>query len=97
MRLDTFQAGEVIVRFGISQTSLLGTIKVITPISQITFYIILADILFLFCLRDINRLRVKFDNLDNVFIQGKLRTPIVRAYGHPWMLLDLLKSLIYTS
>ena len=42
-------------------------------------------------------LRVKLDNLENVLIQGEKYIPIIRAYGHPWMLLDKNKTLAYFS
>lgn len=33
-------------------------------------------------------INVKFNNLANVLIQGKKIVPIVRKWGHPWMLLN---------
>ncbi|EED17240.1 hypothetical protein TSTA_022940 [Talaromyces stipitatus ATCC 10500] len=43
---------------------------------------------FLFCLKDMNRLRVKFNNLTNEMIQGDLIVPVIRKRGHPWFFLD---------
>jgi hypothetical protein len=68
VRLDKSRAGEANITFGIGQTSSLGTVNVGTPVGQITFHVVPADVLFLFCLADIDRLRVKFDNLENVII-----------------------------
>ena len=42
---------------------------------------------FLFCLQDMDRMGVKLENLANVLIQGEKVVPIVRKWGHPWMLL----------
>ena len=97
VRLDKSRAGEANITFGIGQTSSLGTVDVSTPVGQITFHVVPADVPFLFCLADIDRLRVKFDNLDNIVIQGNQKTPVVRAFGHPWLLLDPLQSLVHTS
>ena len=69
VKLNKLRAGEANITFGIGQTSSLRTVDVSTPVGQITFHVVPADIPFLFCLADIDRLRVKFDNLDNVVIQ----------------------------
>jgi len=39
-----------------------------TLINIITFYMLNSNILFLLFLNDINKLKVKFDNLKNIFI-----------------------------
>jgi hypothetical protein len=46
----------------------LGIIKVPTPLSIITFYILLVNMLFLFCIQDIDKMGVKLDNLVNILI-----------------------------
>ena len=43
---------------------------------------------FLLCLQDMDVLRVKFDNLRNVLIQGDNIFPVVRKWGYPWILLQ---------
>ncbi|TIC89476.1 hypothetical protein CH35J_012862 [Colletotrichum higginsianum] len=35
-----------------------------------------------------DRLKIQFDNLDDVLRQGDVAVPIVRKWGHPWMLLS---------
>jgi hypothetical protein len=97
IKLDKSRAGEAKIQFGIGATISLGTTDVVTPIGKITFHVVPADTPFLLCLKDLDDLRVKFDNLENVLIQHDKRTPIVRAYGHPWMLLDQVKALTYTN
>ena len=42
------------------------------------FYIILANTLFLFYIRDIDKLGVKLNNLKNILIQGDNWVPIIR-------------------
>ena len=68
MRLDKSRAREANITFRISQTSSLSTVDVRALVGEITFHVVPADVLFLFCLADIDRLRVKFNNLDNVVI-----------------------------
>jgi len=43
---------------------------------------------FLFCLNNMDRMKVKLDNLQNVLVQGSKVIPIVRKWGHPFMLLN---------
>jgi hypothetical protein len=33
---------------------------------------------FLFCLQDIDRIGIKFDNIENIFIQGNKIIPVIR-------------------
>jgi hypothetical protein len=42
-------------------------------------------------------MNVKFDNLANVLIQGKKIVPVVRKWGHPWMLLNRKEEAIVYS
>jgi hypothetical protein len=46
----------------------LSIIRVQTPLGYITFYIIPINTLFLFCIRDIDKLGVKLNNLKNILI-----------------------------
>jgi hypothetical protein len=97
VKLDKSRAGEAKIQFGIGTTTSLGTTTVRTPIGNITFHVVPANTPFLLCLKDLDDLYVKFDNLENVLIQHGKRTPIVRAYGHPWMLLNPIKALTYAN
>ena len=47
---------------------LIRTANVDTPLRTITFYVVPANTLFLFCLYDMDNLKVKFDNLKNVLV-----------------------------
>jgi len=51
--------------------TLAKIIKVKILINIITFYVLNLNILFLLFLGDINRLKIKFNNLENIFIQKK--------------------------
>jgi hypothetical protein len=50
------QTGAINVQFSISLTALIGLVKVKTLIGLVDFYIVKADIFFLLCLTDIDRL-----------------------------------------
>jgi hypothetical protein len=87
VQLDTSTAGDHKIRFGKGTAFSQGTIQVHTPIGVITFHVVLANTPFLFCIQDMDAMGVKFDNLRNVLIQGDKVIPVVRKWGHPWMLL----------
>ncbi|KAI3529099.1 hypothetical protein CSPX01_15726, partial [Colletotrichum filicis] len=57
--------------------SLRSTI-VSTLFNNITFYILLTNTLFLYYLRDINKLRVYFNNINNLLIKGDVIVLIIR-------------------
>jgi hypothetical protein len=61
----------------------LRTIDIIILIRKIIFHIVPTDILFLFLFQDLDILRVIFDNLQNILIQKKKHTLIIRAYNYP--------------
>jgi len=56
------------IRFSKGTMISLGTIRVQTPLGYITFYIIPINTLFLFCIKDIDKLGVRLNNLKNVLI-----------------------------
>ena len=61
-------AGHYKIYFRKGDTVSLGIIKVPTPFSIITFYILLANTLFLFYIQDIDKIEVELDNLANILI-----------------------------
>jgi hypothetical protein len=66
------------IKFGAGEVLFLGTIQVNTQLGNIMFHMLLTNIPFLFCFQDIDRIRVKLDNLQNVLIQGNKTIPVVR-------------------
>ena len=80
------------IKFGKGTATVIGVIQVPTPIRVLTFHVVPTNMLFLLCLQDMDALKVRFDNLRNVLIQGSKIIPIVRKWGHPWMLLDRLEN-----
>jgi polyhydroxyalkanoate synthesis regulator phasin len=80
-------ANDHTIRFGKGTADVKGTAVVHTPVGPITFHIVSANTPFLYCIQDMDKMNVRFDNLKNVLVQGKNIVPIVRKWGHPWMLL----------
>ncbi|EED15826.1 conserved hypothetical protein [Talaromyces stipitatus ATCC 10500] len=88
-KVDRSRVGEYSVRFGMGDP--ITSTAVITVESQfgdIEFNAMDSPTPFLFCLKDMDRLRVKFDNFTNEMIQGDLIVPVIRKRGHPWFFLD---------
>ncbi len=94
IQIDTTAAGSNTIRFGKGTATVKGVVKVPTPLGTITFHVVPTNTPFLFCLQDMDAMGVRFDNLKNILIQGNKIVPIVRKWGHPWMLLDQLEETI---
>ena len=73
--------------FGKGTVIFFGTIKVQTPLGYITFYVVPINTLFLFYIKDIEKLGVKLNNLENILIQGDNWVPVVCKWGYPQLLL----------
>jgi len=56
------------IYFGKGTIISIGTIRVQTPLGYITFYIVPINTLFLFCIKDIDKLGVKLNNLKDILI-----------------------------
>jgi hypothetical protein len=56
------------IRFGKGKAISIGIIQVSTPLDNITFYVFPTNILFLYCLQDIDRMKVKLDNIQNILV-----------------------------
>jgi hypothetical protein len=92
IQLDTSTAGSGRIRFGKGTATVKGVVRVPTPLGTITFHVIPTNTPFLLCLQDMDAMGVRFDNLKNILIQGNKIVPVVRKWGHPWMLLDQLEE-----
>ena len=84
--LDISIKGQVTVQFGIGAFTFIRTIDVNSPIGKVQFHIIKVDTSFLLCLADIDRLYIKYDNLKDIIITHTKRVPVVRQFGHPFLL-----------
>ena len=88
IELNTSTAGMHQIRFGKGTAISLGTVQVPTAFGSITFHVLPTNTPFLLCIQDMDRLNIKLDNLENVLIQGDKIVPVVRKWGHPWLLLN---------
>ncbi|KAI3537321.1 hypothetical protein CSPX01_10254, partial [Colletotrichum filicis] len=70
---NTFRASEISIRFNNNKLiKLLKFIVISTLFSNITFYVLLINTPFLYYLRDINKLGVYFNNINNLLIKGDI-------------------------
>jgi hypothetical protein len=60
--------GQYIIRFGKGTAISLSIIRVQTPLGYITFHIIPINTLFLFYIKDIDKLGITLNNLKNILI-----------------------------
>ncbi|KAI3541781.1 hypothetical protein CSPX01_07289, partial [Colletotrichum filicis] len=70
---NIFRTSEVSIQF--SNNKLIKSLRSIvinTLFNNITFYILLINTPFLYYLRDINKLRVYFNNINNLLIKGDI-------------------------
>jgi hypothetical protein len=66
--IDTSTTRNHKIRFGKGEAISISTIQVSTPLGNITFYILPTNTPFLYCLQDINRIKVKLDNIQNMLV-----------------------------
>jgi hypothetical protein len=66
---------------------------------MITFHVLEALTLFLMCFRDMDRLKVYFNNTINEIASadGRLRAPIIRKWGHSWFFVSKLESAAFLT
>ena len=74
------------VKFGKGSATASGYVIFPTILGDIKFFIVPSDTPALWCIQDMDRMKVQYNNLDNTLIQGTRRIPIVREFGHPWWL-----------
>ena len=55
-------------------------------IGRVEFHVVKADTSFLLSLADIDRLRVYLNNVENILVGDNHVTPVVRRFGHPFLL-----------
>ena len=88
VELNTTKKGAVKVQFGIGSTSSIGSALIATPIGQVEFHIMTSNTPFLLSLADIDKLGTYFNNLTNNLITPQGSVPVVRQFGHPFLLWD---------
>ena len=88
LSIDHSTKGLVTIQFGIGSTSSIGSAFVMTPVGQVEFHIVEADTPFLLSLADMDRLKIYLNNLSNVLVTPSGDVPVVRQFGHPFLLWD---------
>jgi hypothetical protein len=54
--------------FGKGEVMFISTIQVNTPLGNIMFHVLPTNTLFLYYLQDINHMKVKLDNIQNILV-----------------------------
>src|SRR5579862_9447689 len=89
VQLDTTTARRHKIRFGDNpDVESLGTIGVNTPFGIIQFEVVPANMPFLFCLNDMDKHNVYFNNVRDELVHGSDEYPVIRKWGHPWFLIN---------
>src|SRR5579862_5824873 len=95
VQLDTTTARRHKIRFGDNlDVESLGTIGVNTPFGIIQFEVVPANTPFLFCLNDMDKHNVYFNNVRDVLVHGSDEYSVVRKWSHSWFLIDELERSI---
>jgi hypothetical protein len=76
--INTFTTGNHKICFGKEKTVSISIIQVSIPLGNITFHVLLTNTLFLYYLQDIDRMKVKLDNIQNILVQNKKIILIIR-------------------
>jgi hypothetical protein len=66
--IDISIAGNHKIRFGKGEVMFISIIQVSTPLGNITFYVLPTNILFLYYFQNIDRMKVKLDNIQNMLV-----------------------------
>ena len=88
VQVDKSRAGAVNVQFSIGFTSSIGSLLLDNSIGIVEFHVVEADTSFLLCPKDMDKLNVYFNNLENLLIASTKSVPVVRRFGHPFLLWD---------
>lgn len=75
-------------RFGIGNTTSLGTTNIPLPIGNVTFYVIKADTPFLLSLADMTRLEVYLNNVSRELVRDRPKPqtwPVIEHRGHMFL------------
>jgi hypothetical protein len=90
LELDISTKGHVTVQFGVGpgvgSASSVGTINVHTPIGEVQFHVINVNTPFILCLADMDKLQVYYDNVRDVLVTQTSEVPVVRRFGHAFLL-----------
>lgn len=88
IKIDNLKTKTIYVQFDINFISSMSFINIKTFIERVKFYIVQTDAFFLFCLSNINRLKIYFNNIANIFVIENNNNIIfiVRRFEHSFLL-----------
>ena len=86
VNIDSSKAETIYVQFDIGFISSIKSIAITIPIDQVEFHIVKVDTSFLLCLVDLDRLKVYFNNVENILISENKAFSVIRRFGHPFFL-----------
>jgi hypothetical protein len=84
--IDTIKAETVNVQFEIGSIFSLKSITFDTLIELIKFHVIKTDTLFLLSLADMNRLKVYFNNVENLLVDTIKVLSVIKRFDHDFLL-----------
>jgi hypothetical protein len=88
LTIDAETAGQHKVHFGNGlEKRFYGAVTVNLPFGPVDFAVIPINTFFLLCLADMDRLGVYLNNLENMLVHNGKNYPVVRKWGHLWLLL----------
>ena len=86
VQVNKTKAGAVNVQFAIGFTSFIRSLLLDTSIGIIKFLIVEADTPFLLCFKNMDKLNVYFNKLENVLIRSTKSLPVVCRFGQLFLL-----------
>ena len=84
--LNTFTKGEINVQFDIGVAISIGSANIITFVGKVQFYIVHANTPFLFCFKNMDKLKIYYNNLTDVVMIVAGNVPIVQQFEHSFIL-----------
>ena len=88
INIDFIKAETIYVQFEIGSISSIKSIDIATLIDRVEFHIIKTNTSFLLCLADLDRLKIYFNNVQNILVSENKTFSMIRRFGHPFFLWD---------
>jgi hypothetical protein len=88
LTIDAETAGQHKVHYGDgSEKRSHGAVTVNLPFGSVDFAVMPTNTPFLSCLANMDRLGVYFNNFENILVHNGKNYPVIRKWGHSWLLL----------
>ena len=84
--INTKNVKVVHVQFEIDSISFMKLMNVTTFIESMKFYVVKIDTSFLLCLNDMNRLKIYYNNIKNIFTSNNMSMSVIRRFSHLFLL-----------